>query len=71
MTGVEHLTDKQTDRLNRHLEAGDPHWEVTIAWRCYQQLRSIYHAPSPRPDGDSRRRSSTPCPPAPSPRSPA
>ncbi len=47
MTGVEHLTDKQTARLNRHLEAGDPGWEVTIAWRCYQELRGIYHASSP------------------------
>ncbi len=47
MTGREHLTDKQTDRLNRHLEAGDPNWEVTIAWTCYQELRAIYHATSP------------------------
>jgi transposase len=47
MTGVEHLTDRQTTRLNRHLEAGDPTWEVTIAWRAYQELRGIYHATSP------------------------
>jgi transposase len=47
MTGVEHLTDKQTARLDRHLEAGDPGYEVTVAWRCYQELRRIYHASSP------------------------
>ena len=47
MTGVEHLTDRQTQRLNRHIEAGDPTWEVTIAWRAYQELRRIYHATSP------------------------
>ena len=47
MTGREHLTDKQTDRLNRHLQAGDPGWEVTVAWNCYQELRAIYHATSP------------------------
>ncbi|MCM0621830.1 transposase [Nocardioides bruguierae] len=29
------------------LTAGDPAWEVIIAWRCYQQLRAIYQAPSP------------------------
>jgi len=25
------------------LAAGDPNWEVTIAWQCYQQLRAVYH----------------------------
>jgi transposase len=25
---------------------GDPHFEVTVAWRCYQQLRSGYHTGS-------------------------
>jgi len=33
-------------RLDAALAAGDPDWEVTIAWQCYQQLRSIYHAGS-------------------------
>jgi len=47
MTGVEHLTDKQTARLDRHLAVGDPDYEVTVAWRCYQELRRIYHASSP------------------------
>ncbi|WP_298251767.1 ISL3 family transposase [uncultured Arthrobacter sp.] len=41
--GVEHLTDKQVARLNTKLDFGDPDHEVTLAWQCYQQLRSIYH----------------------------
>lgn len=27
--------------------AGDPDWEVTIAWCCYQRLRAIYHQRTP------------------------
>jgi transposase len=42
--GVEHLTDKQQAKLTSCLDAGDPRDEVNIAWQCYQQLRSIYHA---------------------------
>jgi transposase len=42
--GREHLTAKQTTRLNSGLAAGDPDWEVTLAWHCYQQLRSMYQA---------------------------
>jgi transposase len=42
--GVEHLTEKQIARLDSKLEQGDPNHEVTLAWQCYQQLRSIYHA---------------------------
>jgi transposase len=45
--GHEHLTQRQVTRLNTHLVAGDPDSEVTVAWHAYQQLRSIYHAPSP------------------------
>jgi hypothetical protein len=26
------------------LDVGDPTDEVNLTWRCYQQLRSIYHA---------------------------
>jgi transposase len=44
--GVEHLTDRQRARLEAGLQAGDPDWEVTVAWQCYQQLRGIYHARS-------------------------
>lgn len=42
--GKEHLSDKQIARLNRHLVAGDPDFEVTVAWHAYQQLRRIYQA---------------------------
>ncbi len=42
--GAEHLTDKQVARLDTKLSIGDPDHEVTLAWQCYQQLRSIYHA---------------------------
>jgi transposase len=45
--GVEHLTARQVDRLEAGLQAGDPDWAVSIAWSCYQQLRAIYHAPTP------------------------
>jgi len=44
--GAEHLGPRQVARLDAGLIAGDPGWEVTIAWQCYQQLRSIYHAAS-------------------------
>jgi hypothetical protein len=30
--------------LNTCLAAGDPGWEVTLSWHCYQQLRSMYQA---------------------------
>ena len=42
-SGVERLTERQIERLETGLEAGDPDYEVTVAWRCYQQLRSAYH----------------------------
>ena len=42
--GVEHLTERQQDKISRCLDAGDPIGEVDLAWQCYQQLRSIYHA---------------------------
>jgi transposase len=47
LTGVEHLTEKQQERLEKYLPLGDPHCEVEVAWLVYQQVRSIYHAPSP------------------------
>jgi transposase len=40
--GHEHLTDRQLTKLNTCLEAGDPDYEVTVAWSAYQQLRSAY-----------------------------
>jgi len=45
--GREHLSDKQVDKLNSCLVAGDPGWEVTLAWHAYQQLRSMYQAATP------------------------
>jgi transposase len=42
--GVEHLTEKQQAKISHCLAAGDPGEEVNVAWQCYQQLRSIYHA---------------------------
>jgi len=45
--GHEHLSDKKTARLNAGLEAGDPSWEVTVAWQCYQKLRAAYTATNP------------------------
>jgi transposase len=42
--GVEHLTERQQAKISRCLEQGDPDGEVNLAWQCYQQLRSIYHA---------------------------
>ena len=45
--GREHLSEKQIAKLNSCLVAGDPGWEVTLAWHAYQQLRSMYQAGSP------------------------
>lgn len=47
LTGEEHLTDRQRQRLEKYLPVGDPDAEVEVAWRVYQQVRSIYHAESP------------------------
>jgi transposase len=44
--GVERLTNRQLERIETGLQAGDPDLEVTVAWRCYQQLRSVYHTKS-------------------------
>jgi transposase len=38
------MSERQQAKLTRCLEAGDPDGEVDLAWQCYQQLRSIYHA---------------------------
>jgi len=44
LTGVEHLTERQQERLAKYLPDGDPDGEVELAWRVYQRVRSIYHA---------------------------
>ena len=45
--GTENLSTRQIERLEAGLQAGDPTFEVTVAWRCYQQLRSAFNNPSP------------------------
>ena len=40
--GQENLTPRQIERIDAALAAGDPNWEVTVAWWSYQQLRSAY-----------------------------
>jgi transposase len=45
--GREHLSAKQTAKLNLCPAAGDPDREVTLAWHCYQQLRSRYQVTDP------------------------
>jgi transposase len=42
--GADRLTARQIERIEAGLNAGDPDFEVTIAWRCYQQLRSAFQA---------------------------
>ena len=44
--GADKLTARQIERIEAGLQAGDPHFEVTVAWRCYQQLRSAFTATS-------------------------
>jgi transposase len=44
--GADKLTARQIERIEAGLQAGDPHFEVTIAWRCYQLLRSAFTATS-------------------------
>ena len=54
--GTDKLTARQIDRIEAGLQAGDPHFEVTVAWRCYQQLRSAFAATEPRRGQEDRRR---------------
>jgi transposase len=42
--GTDKLTGRQIERIEAGLQAGDPHLEVTVAWRCYQRLRSAFAA---------------------------
>jgi len=44
--GTDKLTARQIDRIEAGLQAGDPNFEVTVAWRCYQRLRSAFAATS-------------------------
>jgi transposase len=42
--GAERLSVRQIERIEAGLEAGDPTFEMTVAWRCYQQRRSAFSA---------------------------
>ena len=44
--GADRLNARQIERIETGLQAGDPDYEVTVAWRCYQQLRAAFHAPN-------------------------
>ena len=46
--GAEHLSAEQLERIRTALALGDPTGELTVAWHHVQQVRAIYHAPSPR-----------------------
>jgi len=46
--GSDKLTHRRIARLEAALEAGVPNYEVTLAWRCYQQLRTAYATKSLR-----------------------
>lgn len=43
----ERLTDRQKTRLQAAFSADERYLEVEIAWQCAQQLRSVYHQPTP------------------------
>ena len=47
--GADRLTGRQIERIEAGLQAGDPDYEVTVAWRCYQQLRSAFARPESSP----------------------
>lgn len=70
LTGREHLTNRQRERLEKWLPVGDPDGEVELAWTIYQEVRAIYHAITPAAGREHTRSSSRPCTPAPPRRSP-
>jgi transposase len=43
----ERLTVKQQARLAVAIDADERHLEVFVAWQCAQQLRQVYHQPTP------------------------
>nr|WP_233275971.1 ISL3 family transposase [Isoptericola variabilis] len=45
--GAERLTAKQQARLTRAIEADERHLEVFVAWQAAQQVRAVFHQPSP------------------------
>ena len=40
--GIDKLTPRQVEWIEGGLQVGDPHYEVTVAWRCYQRLRTAF-----------------------------
>lgn len=68
--GIDRLTDRQLQRINTGLADGDPTFEVTIAWHCYQRLRSVPPSPTCTRRNGTPRRSWSPSTPARSRRSP-
>jgi transposase len=45
--GEERLTDRQRAHLTDAFTAREEHLEVQVAWRCAQQVRSVYHQDTP------------------------
>jgi transposase len=43
----ERLTERQNARLAKAIDADERHLEVFVAWQCAQQLRQVYHQPTP------------------------
>jgi hypothetical protein len=41
---VENLTEKQQAKIPSVSTPATPATKVNVAWPCYQQFRSIYHA---------------------------
>lgn len=40
------LTDKMVKKIDTLLKEGDPTWEVTLTWICYQNFIAAYHQPT-------------------------
>lgn len=45
--GIENLTDRQRARLTAAFTAREDHLEVEVAWHVAQDVRAMFHAPTP------------------------
>ena len=45
--GAENLTPRQHERLHAAFTAHPDHVAVEVAWRCSQDVRAVYHQPTP------------------------
>ena len=45
--GAENLTARQHQRLHAAFTAHPDHVAVEVAWRCSQDVRAVYHQPTP------------------------